>query len=242
MARSSPHAGQPRYASVLADDPGSAVLTLTSFGMVERSRPRGRAGSPVIALWKDATRGVREIPLESGAQGVLLTACGARATRRSSDGRLPVDNASSYFDVSIHQVRPASPDTKSAIRVRPMIPRILETEDMTILTGWAEAVAEAIAFSPDDIPALMRDAHSALPARALGLPEPSRLLDDALGSFERSIRAATPRGQAWPTMDAMLSSTREVALGDASIERLAHLVLRSRLEHLRAHEVDNAKR
>ena len=28
-----------RYASVLADDPGSAVLTLTSFGMVERSRP-----------------------------------------------------------------------------------------------------------------------------------------------------------------------------------------------------------
>src|SRR5215472_1078114 len=28
-----------RYASVLADDPGSAVLTLTSFGMVNRSRP-----------------------------------------------------------------------------------------------------------------------------------------------------------------------------------------------------------
>ncbi len=32
-----------RYASVLADDPGSAVLTLTSFGMVERSRPGGLA-------------------------------------------------------------------------------------------------------------------------------------------------------------------------------------------------------
>jgi hypothetical protein len=30
-----------RYASVLADDPGSAVLTLTSYGMVERSRPTG---------------------------------------------------------------------------------------------------------------------------------------------------------------------------------------------------------
>jgi hypothetical protein len=28
-----------RYASVLADDPGSAVLTLTSYGMVQRSRP-----------------------------------------------------------------------------------------------------------------------------------------------------------------------------------------------------------
>ena len=35
-----------RYASVLADDPGSAVLTLTSFGMVERSRPGGSAAVP----------------------------------------------------------------------------------------------------------------------------------------------------------------------------------------------------
>jgi hypothetical protein len=45
-----------RYASVLADDPGSAVLTLTSFGMVQRSRPHGRNASAVIALWKDPTR------------------------------------------------------------------------------------------------------------------------------------------------------------------------------------------
>jgi hypothetical protein len=31
-----------RYASVLADDPGAAVCTLTSFGMVQRCRPSGR--------------------------------------------------------------------------------------------------------------------------------------------------------------------------------------------------------
>ena len=30
-----------RYASVLADDPGSAVMTLTSFGMAQRSKPAG---------------------------------------------------------------------------------------------------------------------------------------------------------------------------------------------------------
>ena len=58
-----------RYASVLADDPGSSVLTLSSFGMVERSRPEGREASRVIALWKDSTTGVREIPLEPGAHG-----------------------------------------------------------------------------------------------------------------------------------------------------------------------------
>jgi hypothetical protein len=55
-----------RYASVLADDPGSAVLTLTSYGMVERSRPAGRDASRVIALEKDPTRGVREFPLSPG--------------------------------------------------------------------------------------------------------------------------------------------------------------------------------
>src|SRR5262249_49854900 len=72
-----------RYASVLADDPGSAVLTLTSAGMAARSRPRGSSPSNVIALWKDPVRGVREIPLEAGAQGVLLTACADLAPRRS---------------------------------------------------------------------------------------------------------------------------------------------------------------
>jgi hypothetical protein len=30
-----------RYASVFADDPGSVVLTLTSFGMAQRRRPSG---------------------------------------------------------------------------------------------------------------------------------------------------------------------------------------------------------
>ncbi len=44
-----------RYASSLADDPGSTVLTLTSYGLVERSRPPGRDASRVIALEKDPT-------------------------------------------------------------------------------------------------------------------------------------------------------------------------------------------
>src|SRR5262249_41282405 len=72
-----------RYASVLADDPGSAVLTLTSVGMVERCRPNGRDSSPVVALCKDPSRGFREIKLEGGAQGVILTLCCALTARRS---------------------------------------------------------------------------------------------------------------------------------------------------------------
>ena len=53
----------------------------------------------MVALRKDPVRGLREIPLEADAQGVLLTLCGDRATRRSADGRCPVDNVTEYFDV-----------------------------------------------------------------------------------------------------------------------------------------------
>src|SRR5262249_59852454 len=81
-----------RYASVLADDPGCAVLTLTSFGMVQRSRPHGRDVAPIVALWRDPTRGYREIPLEPGAHGVVLTVCMDRAARRSAAGRRPGDH------------------------------------------------------------------------------------------------------------------------------------------------------
>lgn len=69
-----------RDASVLADDPGSAVLTLTSMGMARRSRPHGRDASPIIALRKDPRRGIREIPLEAGAHGVVLSVGMSRAT------------------------------------------------------------------------------------------------------------------------------------------------------------------
>jgi hypothetical protein len=57
-----------RYASVLADDPGSAVLTLTSFGMARRCRPNGHTASDVVALWKGPGQATREIQLEPGAR------------------------------------------------------------------------------------------------------------------------------------------------------------------------------
>jgi hypothetical protein len=97
-----------RYASVLADNPGSAVLTLTSCGIARRCRPRGRDASPVIALWKDPAGGTREIPLETGAQGVHLSASADVTTRHSRDGRWPVENCTEFFDVGVCQVRAAT--------------------------------------------------------------------------------------------------------------------------------------
>lgn len=76
-----------RYASVLADDPGCSVLTLTSLGMAQRCRPPGLGPSRAIALWKDAFRGLQQIELAPDAHAVALTAH-TRLTRViTADGR-----------------------------------------------------------------------------------------------------------------------------------------------------------
>jgi hypothetical protein len=149
-----------RYASVFADDPGSSVITLTSYGMAQRSRTHGRDSSPVVALWKDPVRGLREIPLESGAQAILLTLCGDRATRRSADGRRPVDNVTEYFDVAVYQVRVGAARLQlSNLQPTPLAPRALESDELTVLTGWAQALAEALAYDPECVEALLVDAQ-----------------------------------------------------------------------------------
>ena len=76
-----------RYASVLADDPGSAVLTLTAYGMVERCRPPGKHRSRVVAHWNSRPDGLREVELAPRASGVLLRTCVESATLWTADGR-----------------------------------------------------------------------------------------------------------------------------------------------------------
>lgn len=76
-----------RYATVLADEPGSAVLTLTSFGMAARSRPSGSKPSRAVALWSDSTSGLHELELGNGASGILLTASVGAKTVWTGDGR-----------------------------------------------------------------------------------------------------------------------------------------------------------
>jgi hypothetical protein len=224
-----------RYASVLADDPGSAVMTLTSFGMAQRSRPPGHDPSPVIALWKDPARGTREISLEPGAQGVLLTVCGARATRRTADGRWPVESGTHYFDVAVHQIRAAQAGSQSPKSpAGSPLPRALEVDDLTILTGWAEALAEALAHAPARAEAVLADARPGAPWRAdLGIEEPSAPLSDAINSIERTVSEATP-ADGPPSLGAVLFAVRDEHgwTGETPLDNLARRVLRSTLEQL----------
>jgi hypothetical protein len=223
-----------RYASVLADDPGSGVLTLTSFGMVQRSRPHGRDSVPVVALWKDPVRGMREIPLEAGAQGILLTVCGEVSTRRTTDGRRPVDNATEQFDVAVHQVRARSVSQgPSTVQSETPAPRVLETDEVTVLTGWAQAVAEAVAHAPECVQGLLADAKAEAPWRAmLGIEKPSQPLGDALFCLSEVVREVTSPGGT-PTTGALLSACMEGQSDKPRLERLVRCVLRSTMEQLR---------
>src|SRR5262249_1744718 len=220
-----------RYASVFADDPGSTVLTLTSFGMARRSRPYGRNSSAVIALWKDPGRGIREVTLEAGAQGVLISASADRATRRSSDGRWPVENGTELFDMSVYQVQ-ASTAGSSPRDSRPASPpqNLLEAEELTILTSWAEAVAEELTFAPERIAATLAEANSVAPLRkAIGIPEPSTQLDQAIDSIDEAIRTAMLTGGT-PTPSAVVAAIRDNQPSERRLDRLARRVLRSALE------------
>jgi hypothetical protein len=228
-----------RYASVLADDPGSAVLTLTSLGMARRSRPRGQEPSTVVALWKDPGRGMREIQLEPGAQGVLISTSTDRATRRAADGRRPVENGSEVFDMSVYQVRAArtgsgSPNSGPALPTRPG----LGADELTIVTSWAEAVAEALAYAPERVEAVLRDAHADAPWRsALGIAKPSGRLSEAIEVIDQTIRTAAAEGGD-PPLDAALHAVCDQPR-DPGLERLVRRVLRSTLEQRRTREAKN---
>jgi hypothetical protein len=181
-----------RYAGVLADDPGSAVLTLTSFGMTQRSGLPGQDPSPVVALWKSPGQQTREISLEPGAQGILLSASIARATRRSFDGRRPGDNGREFSGVSVRQVRAASTGTgpRPSLAGPPSRP-VLAAEELTILATWAQAAAEALAFAPERIGAVVADARAGAPWRAgLGIRQPSPPLQHSISAMFHAVDPA----------------------------------------------------
>jgi len=89
-----------RYASVLADDPGSSVLSVTSLGMVSRTQPPSR----VVALWKDMQRGLRELRLDEGASALYLTIAPEWTEEWSADARRDHRTAACLVLESVEQI------------------------------------------------------------------------------------------------------------------------------------------
>jgi hypothetical protein len=83
------HRWGPRYATALAEDPGSSVCILTSLGLTQLSTPRetGVASrSRVVGLWKDVQRDV-ELELGPDETALVLHIDREGRTEFTADGR-----------------------------------------------------------------------------------------------------------------------------------------------------------
>ena len=92
-----------RYVAVLADDPGTSILTLTSLGMAKRLRVRGKPENKTVALWKDQIRSLETIELTNDEKGALLTTTAKYTEEFTADGRTDFCNAT---NVVLHGYNP----------------------------------------------------------------------------------------------------------------------------------------
>jgi hypothetical protein len=76
-----------RYATVLAEDPGCSVLTLTSLGMLMRGYDRLERPSRSVALWRDPSGPPRQLELQPGDHALLVTLSATTRQERTMDGR-----------------------------------------------------------------------------------------------------------------------------------------------------------
>ena len=186
----------------------------------------------MVALWKGPGQQAREIPLEPGAQGILLSAVASRAARRSFDGRRPAENGSKFSDVTVHQIRASSTGTVPPHARWParLLWAVLAADELTILTSWAEAAAEALAFAPERIEAVTADAQAGAPWRAeLRICEPSPPLSHAINGMTQAVRTAAATGGD-PPLDAVPVAAHDSQPDQPALDRLARAVLRSALE------------
>lgn len=98
-----------KYATVLADDPGSAVLTLTSVGMARRSANPGENRPCEIALWKEPSKDALELKLPTDAHALLLTVSSAEEPNYTLDGRSDESNTVNLTLSGVRAIRHTRP-------------------------------------------------------------------------------------------------------------------------------------
>ncbi len=96
------HRWSARYATVLADDPGSSVLTVSSLGMVQLSRPRGCKPSRVVASWKDSLGSFVPLELAIDQTAMILNLQFEISEEHSIDGRWDGGVASTPVLCGVH--------------------------------------------------------------------------------------------------------------------------------------------
>lgn len=90
-----------RYASVLADDPGTSVLTLTALGLALR----GTRPNRTIGFWRDPKTGGKPLVLDANAEAAMLTLWNQPVEEFTADGRTDHGVAGRLVYGGLSQVR-----------------------------------------------------------------------------------------------------------------------------------------
>jgi hypothetical protein len=98
-----------RYATVLADDPGSSVLTVTSAGMVARSAMPGDPRNREIALWKEPNGKAQALRIPQGDHALLLTLTTELVEQFTMDGRGDDKQTVQFGLYAVHGIRHHAP-------------------------------------------------------------------------------------------------------------------------------------
>lgn len=108
-----------RYATVLADDPGSSVLSVSSFGLVnranlriERMRDETKKPSRSFALWRDDRGWTTTVDLDEGSHAVVLSLTEFPVDDYALDGRRNNHGSTSLRLSGVRQVRHPNYDAK----------------------------------------------------------------------------------------------------------------------------------
>lgn len=162
-----------RYASVLADDPGSAVLSLTSLGMAARSRiMKGSTtstaeslGNRNVALWRDQEQGWHQIELPDATarrpahEAALLTVTAHWKTEYTADGRDDRGNAALFVLEGVQTLEsvgavssaPSNGASESAKKLADVQEKHSDLLEVTLSTYLADALLDSPASERERI-------------------------------------------------------------------------------------------
>jgi len=140
-----------RYASVLADDPGTAVLTLSSLGMVTSAIPStlptlsGAASPPAsraVALWKDALTGWREIEIHDDEDAMILTVTATWKEEYTADGRGDGCSTAVFSLEGVRSVKAPETDSRKKPQSTPdaHISQPIDLRELSTFTHLVDAV------------------------------------------------------------------------------------------------------
>jgi hypothetical protein len=204
-----------RYASVMADDPGSSVLTVTPLGMASRSKRAsdGKSGSRTIGLWRDGETGFRELEIGDGDVGLVLTLAAEWRTEYSIDGRGDNNAAAAFVLSGTHPVRFTNEsEQKPPDSRRERAPYKAHPRDLYELTTFTQVVDAAIDAPPHLATEMLRLARGEEGAL-------EKMLSDETRSVLTDLHEGRKRTAPKPS-----ATSSDGAKGDRSEDPFMHVV------------------